>query len=148
MALCGAVLSIVMPTVAAEEPIISRSLAQLEKAPPASPEAFDFVVTGDTHSNRQLVYQTDLFKGMIREWNILKPAFALEVGDLVLGGSANNVPPQWDLFAEDDRGMPRALSFGSRQPRHQRCLVRAPLARTHGTDLLRVFLRQHPFHYA
>ena len=87
-----------LPAATAEEPIISRSLAQLEKAPPASPEAFDFVVTGDTHSNRQLVYQTDLFKGMIREWNILKPAFALEVGDLILGGSANNVPPQWDLF--------------------------------------------------
>jgi len=98
MALCGAVLSIGLAAATAEEPIIPRSLAQLGKAPPASPEAFDFVVTGDTHSNRQLVYQTDLFKGMIREWNILKPAFAIEVGDLVLGGSANNVPPQWDLF--------------------------------------------------
>ena len=61
MALCGAVLSIGLAAATAEEPIIPRSLAQLGKAPPASPEAFDFVVTGDTHSNRQLVYQTDLF---------------------------------------------------------------------------------------
>jgi hypothetical protein len=98
MALCGALLSFAVPAVAAEEPIISRSLAQLGKAPPASAEGFDFVVTGDTHSNRQLVYQTDIFKLMIREWNLLKLAFAIEVGDLVLGGSANNVPPQWDLF--------------------------------------------------
>jgi hypothetical protein len=98
MALCGAVLLTLPPAVVGAEPIIPRSLAQLGKAPPASPEAFDFVVTGDTHSNRQLVYQTDLFKGMIREWNLLRPAFAIEVGDLVLGGSADNVPPQWDLF--------------------------------------------------
>jgi hypothetical protein len=98
MALCGAVLSFVLPTVTAAEPIIARSLAQLGKAPPASPEAFDFVATGDTHSNRQLVYQTDIFKQMIREWNLLQPAFAVEVGDLVLGGSADNVPQQWDLF--------------------------------------------------
>ncbi len=86
-----------LPTATAE-PILLNSLARLQQTPPASPDAFDFVVTGDTHSNRQLVYQTDLFKGMIREWNLLQPAFALEVGDLVLGGSANNVPPQWDLF--------------------------------------------------
>lgn len=83
---------------AAAEPILVRSLAQLEKSPPAAPDAFDFVVTGDTHSNRQLVYQTDLFKQMIQEWNTLQPAFAIEVGDLVIGGSAENIPPQWDLF--------------------------------------------------
>jgi len=85
-----------LPLVAA--PIIVKSLAQLEQSPPASADAFDFVVTGDTHSNKQLVFQTDIIKGMIREWNILKPALVLEVGDLVLGGSAENVPPQWDLF--------------------------------------------------
>ncbi len=98
MALGSAVLSVPVQRATGAEPLISRSLAELKKAPPASPEAFDFVVTGDTHSNRQLVYQTDIFKGMIREWNLLKPAFAVEVGDLVLGGSADNVPPQWDLF--------------------------------------------------
>lgn len=98
-AFLGLVLLSTAPWVATTaEPIISRSLAQLAKSPPAAAEAFDFVVTGDTHSNRQLVYQTDIFKQMIQEWNLLKPAFAMEVGDLVLGGSADNVPPQWDLF--------------------------------------------------
>lgn len=95
--LCGALL-FVAPWPLVAEPIIVKSLAQLEQSPPASAEAFDFVVTGDTHSNKQLVFQTDIIKGMIREWNLLKPALALEVGDLVLGGSADNVPPQWDLF--------------------------------------------------
>ncbi len=98
MTLGGAVMSIAVPAATAGEPLIRRSLAELKQAPPASPEAFDFVVTGDTHSNRQLAYQTDLFKGMIREWNLLKPALAVEVGDLIVGGSADNVPPQWDLF--------------------------------------------------
>jgi len=93
------VLALGLPALAAE-PIIARSLAQLAKSPPASPDAFDFVVTGDTHSNRQLVYQTDLFKQMIQEWNLLQPALVMEVGDLVIGGSADNVPPQWDLFAQ------------------------------------------------
>lgn len=98
LALGWATLLFPLPKLAGAEPLINRSLSELKQSPPASPDAFDFVVTGDTHSNRQLVYQTDVFKGMIREWNLLKPAFAVEVGDLVLGGSANNVPPQWDLF--------------------------------------------------
>jgi 3',5'-cyclic AMP phosphodiesterase CpdA len=97
MMLRGMILLTALRSMAAE-PIIVRSLAHLSKTPPASSEAFDFVVTGDTHSNRQLVYQTDIIKQMIREWNLLRPAFAIEVGDLILGGSANNVPPQWDLF--------------------------------------------------
>ena len=70
LTLCGALLFIApLPLVA--EPIIVKSLAQLKQSPPASADAFDFVVTGDTHSNKQLVYQTDIIKGMIREWNIL-----------------------------------------------------------------------------
>ncbi len=98
MVLFGTVLLMGLQPLAAGEPLILRSLAQLGQAQPVSPEAFDFVVTGDTHSNKQLVFQTDVFKEMIREWNILKPALVIEVGDLVLGGSAEGVPPQWDLF--------------------------------------------------
>ncbi len=73
LALWGTVMTTVLPTTTAAEPIIPRSLAQLGKAPPASPEAFDFVVAGDTHSNRQLVYQTDLFN--------LKTAVTLPSGE-------------------------------------------------------------------
>lgn len=95
---CALMLALGLTVPSDAEPIIARSLAQLAKSPPASPDAFDFIVTGDTHSNRQLVYQTDLFKQMIQEWNLLQPALAMEVGDLVIGGSADNVPQQWDLF--------------------------------------------------
>ena len=85
---------------AGAEPVITRSLARLEQAPAVCDSSFDFIVAGDTQSNRQLAYQTDLFRGMIREWNVLKPAFVIEVGDLILGGSADGVPQQWDLFEE------------------------------------------------
>ncbi|HUW59529.1 MAG TPA: metallophosphoesterase [Candidatus Bathyarchaeia archaeon] len=85
---------------ASAEPVIPRSLARLEQAPALCDSSFDFIVAGDTQSNRQLAYQTDLFRGMIREWNVLKPAFVIEVGDLILGGSADGVPVQWDLFEE------------------------------------------------
>ena len=84
----------------ADEPVIAKSLAKLEKSPPDAATSFEFVVTGDSQSNRQLVMQSDVFKGMIQEWNILKPAFAIEVGDLILGGSADGLPQQWDLFVE------------------------------------------------
>ncbi|HOV72814.1 MAG TPA: metallophosphoesterase [Candidatus Hydrogenedentes bacterium] len=87
-----------VPFASPAEPIIAKSLALLEKTPPVAPNSFDFIVTGDSHSNRQLAFQTDVFKQMIREWNILEPAFVIEVGDLVLGGSADNLPVQWDLF--------------------------------------------------
>ncbi len=82
------------------EPVIEKSLAQLNQSPPAAANAFDFIVTGDSQSNRQLVFQTDAFKGMIQEWNVLRPDLVLEVGDLILGGSADGLPQQWDLFEQ------------------------------------------------
>lgn len=99
--ICVFVLAVAGVAVAAgAEPVIERSLARLEQSPALCDGSFEFVVAGDTQSNRQLAYQTDLFRGMIREWNILKPAFVIEVGDLILGGSADGVPQQWDLFEE------------------------------------------------
>ena len=88
------------PAALAGEGIVARSLTALEQAPPSCPDDFTFVVTGDSHSNRQLVYQTDMFKGMIQEWNLLRPSMVLMMGDLVLGGSADKVPQQWDLFEQ------------------------------------------------
>ena len=85
---------------AAEQPLVARSLARLEQAPPACPTDFTFIVTGDSHSNRQLVFQADMFKGMIKEFNLLQPALVLHVGDMVLGGAADKVPQQWDLFEQ------------------------------------------------
>ena len=85
---------------AVEPSVIARSLANLEQSPPACPTDFTFIVTGDSQSNRQLVFQTDVFKRMLQEFNLLQPAFVVEVGDLILGGSADNIPPQWDLFQQ------------------------------------------------
>jgi len=85
---------------AGESPVIDRSLASVSQTGPACPTDFTFVVTGDSQSNRQLAFQTDVFKQMIQEWNLLQPAFVVEVGDIILGGSANNIPPQWDLFQQ------------------------------------------------
>ncbi len=88
------------PEGALAAPILERSLAALEQTPPACSSEFNFIVTGDSHSNRQLVYQTDMFKNMIREWNLLQPAMVVMMGDLVLGGAADKVPQQWDLFEQ------------------------------------------------
>jgi 3',5'-cyclic AMP phosphodiesterase CpdA len=85
---------------AAGAPLIERSLETLGQAPGGCPGDFSFIVTGDSHSNRQLVYQTDMFKNMIQEWNLLQPSLVIMMGDLVLGGSAENVPQQWDLFEQ------------------------------------------------
>jgi len=85
---------------AAGEPVIARSLARIEVTPAVCDRSFDFIVVGDTQSNKQLAYQTDLFKGMIAEWNVLRPALIVEIGDLILGGAAEGIPVQWDLFEE------------------------------------------------
>ncbi len=75
------------------------SLERLEQTPPVSPESFDFVVIGDTRSGEPLT-QPPAFRQAIREFNILGPAFVVDVGDLILGGAAKGVPPQWDVFDE------------------------------------------------
>lgn len=99
--LCGTLSCLLLCAASSSgETLIQKSLNALSPSSSALQTSFDFVVTGDSQSNRQLVFQTDLFKQMIREWNSLKPALVVEVGDLILGGSAENVPPQWDLFQQ------------------------------------------------
>ena len=98
MLVLGIMGMITLPLPVVAEPVIAKSQALIAQTPLTAETTFDFIVTGDTQSNRQLVFQTDLFKCMIAEWNVLKPVFVVEVGDLILGGSAENVPPQWDLF--------------------------------------------------
>jgi 3',5'-cyclic AMP phosphodiesterase CpdA len=86
-----------LTSVGASPPLIERSLENLRQRPLASPDAFDFIVTGDSNTLKPLE-QSELFRQMIREFNILKPNFVVEVGDLILGGAAQGVPPQWDVF--------------------------------------------------
>ncbi len=94
----GFVCSLACTQAWSEEPLIAKSLAKLGQSPPECDGSFDFIVTGDSQSNRQIVDQREVFKQMIREFNVLRPALVVEVGDLILGGGAENVPPQWELF--------------------------------------------------
>lgn len=86
----------------AEPPLIERSLAQLRQTPPVANESFDFVVLGDSNTLKPLE-QSEVFRQCLREFNILKPNFVVEVGDLILGGPAAELPAQWDLFEETIR---------------------------------------------
>ena len=76
---------------------VQKALDQISAAPPASPESFDFVVIGD-NQNYDPVGQPEVFKQMLAEFNILKPAFVIDDGDLILGGAAEGLPPQWAYF--------------------------------------------------
>ncbi len=84
-------------SVAAEPPLLRHSLARLEHTPPQCPDSFDFIVVGDSNTLKPLE-QSSVFRQMIREFNLLKPNLVIEVGDIVLGGAAEGVPAQWDLF--------------------------------------------------
>lgn len=81
----------------AATPWIERSLERIKNAP--ATDSFDFVITGDSNTLEPLE-QSDIIKGQIREFNVLKPELVLHVGDMVLGGAAEGVPAQWDLFDE------------------------------------------------
>ncbi len=76
---------------------IEQAMAGIGGHPPCSPDAFDFVVIGD-NQNYEPTGQPECFKQMIREFNLLRPSFVVDVGDLILGGAADGLPPQWAAF--------------------------------------------------
>ncbi|NIA14809.1 MAG: hypothetical protein GWP08_12095, partial [Nitrospiraceae bacterium] len=82
-----------------KETLIERSLEALRLAPPSDPDTFDFIVVGDSNTLKPLE-QSEVFRQSIKEFNLLEPNFVVEVGDIVLGGAAEGVPAQWDLFDE------------------------------------------------
>lgn len=84
---------------AAYATLIEQSLEKLRQSPPGCPDAFDFVVVADSNTLEPLE-QADVFKQILREVNVLKPNFIFEAGDIVLGGAADGVPAQWDVFDE------------------------------------------------
>lgn len=88
----------------AATPLIEQSLARLQQSPPQCPDSFDFIVVGDSNTLKPLE-QSDTYRQMLREFNLLKPNFVIEVGDIVLGGAAEGVPAQWDLFAKVIRNL-------------------------------------------
>ena len=98
LSVCLLVAAIVMTlSASAQKTMVGNALAELRESPPISPESFDFVVIGDTRST-QPVELPEEFKQAISEFNILKPAFVVDIGDLILGGDAGGIGPQWDEF--------------------------------------------------
>jgi hypothetical protein len=91
-------LVVVLPA-RAQTPLVEQALSKLRESPPVAAESFDFVVLGDSNTLEPLV-QSDIFRQFLREFNILRPNLVIEVGDLVVGGAAEGVPAQWDLFDE------------------------------------------------
>lgn len=77
--------------------VADRAFELLRQNPPISPDVFDFAVVADTRSLK-VDQQSETFKQLIRDFNALKPAFVVDVGDIILGGSADLVSAQWDEF--------------------------------------------------
>jgi len=83
----------------AESRLVERSLRSLDEAPHSAQDCFDFIVVADSNSLKPLE-QSDVFRQCIREFNILRPNLVIQAGDLILGGAAEGLPPQWDLFEQ------------------------------------------------
>jgi len=77
--------------------LAEQAFERLRAHPPLHPGQFDFVVVGDTRSSEPVALPPNFFQ-MIREWNALKPAFVVDTGDLILGGAAEGLDPQWTEF--------------------------------------------------
>jgi hypothetical protein len=90
-------LGAVVPPLAFAQTLTEQALDQLRARPPASPDSFDFAVVADTRS-LSVTEQSDTWKQIIKDVNVLRPAFLVDVGDLILGGAAELVPAQWDEY--------------------------------------------------
>jgi hypothetical protein len=77
--------------------VADRAFEMLRQNPPVSPDVFDFAVVADTRSLK-VDQQSETFKQLVHDFNALKPAFVVDVGDIILGGPADLVPAQWDEF--------------------------------------------------
>ncbi|HWW00941.1 MAG TPA: metallophosphoesterase [Candidatus Acidoferrum sp.] len=66
-------------------------------AAPAPADEFEFVVIGDTRPR----FESEdfrLFEGLIPEINALKPAFVINLGDLIYGYGPRSKEKQWDKY--------------------------------------------------
>lgn len=80
-----------------EGTLIERSLEKLKASPPISPDSFDFVIVSDSNT-LEPIEQSEVWRECVREFNILRPSLVAHVGDMILGGAAEDLPPQWDEF--------------------------------------------------
>ncbi len=97
MAALGFALVLGWAVSAAGGTVASRALEALQNKPPVCPDQFDFVVCGDSRSAEPIVLPK-VFYDMIQEWNVLQPAFVVDLGDLILGGDKTQLGPMWDEF--------------------------------------------------
>ena len=81
----------------AEATMVDAALRALGQRPPVAADCLDFAVIGDTRSTEPIVLPEE-FRQAIREVNVLNPAFFVDIGDLILGGAAEGLAPQWDEF--------------------------------------------------
>jgi hypothetical protein len=65
----------------------------------AGAQDFEFVVIGDTRP-RFASENFGTFEGLIPKINALKPAFVINLGDLIYGYGIRNTPRQWDKYQE------------------------------------------------
>ena len=94
-----AVALMVVSSVWAQSTHIEKALGELEQSPPVSPDAFDFIVVADSNTLKPLE-NSDIYTQSLAEFNLLKPHFVVHTGDIILGGAAEGVPPQWDLWEQ------------------------------------------------
>ena len=73
------------------------ALAQLPPQPAATD--FEFVVIGDTRPPFESV-NFDVFEGLIRKINLLRPAFTVNLGDLIYGYGPRPKAGQWDRYQQ------------------------------------------------
>ncbi|MBX7255747.1 MAG: metallophosphoesterase [Candidatus Hydrogenedentes bacterium] len=80
-----------------EKTLIEKSMDKIKASPPISPDSFDFIIVGDSNT-LEPVEQSEVFRQCIREFNILQPSLVMHVGDMILGGAAEDLSVQWDEF--------------------------------------------------
>ena len=78
---------------------IEETLQWLARTPPVSPDHFQFVVMADSQPSEAGV-MAEVFKTIIAELNLLRPAFAIDCGDLIKGGEPDLLEMEWDAFFE------------------------------------------------
>jgi len=78
---------VLLPWMAVVVLIVSINVSSAEDSNArAFPKQFSFVVVGDSRSNEPLI-QPEVFKTIIEEIGLLRPAFVVNVGDMILGGT-------------------------------------------------------------
>ncbi len=88
---------IILSVTATAETLVDKAFDQLRGQSRQVTDRFEFAVVGDTRSTLPVTLPQDFFD-MIAEWNRIRPDFVVDVGDLVLGGAAEGIAPQWDEF--------------------------------------------------